>query len=192
MDVSKGGLSQNVRNAIFMHTSPRSVTPEATTYTAGQTMTMTVKGPTKGGTAAGLLLFVKASNGAHVGSFDGFNATRWQTLDQQCSKWGVAKTTLSHLSVDDKPNPFTFKWTAPKSGVGQVEVRGIVVTKDKSTWQVFNPVAVNGPGNVSAIATNTTANSTTGSTNDASANGYGVGQLLISFAAPIAFAMLAF
>lgn len=87
--------------------------PDTNSYTPGKQIKVTVDPKNAGDIFEGLLLFARATNNAHLGTWevvDGF-----QTLDNQCKDWGLAKSTLSHAAERKNKGPMTFTWTAVSS-----------------------------------------------------------------------------
>lgn len=115
----------------------------ADNYNPGDQITVTVNGP---GEAEGMLLFARATNNAHLGTWD--TPDKFQTLDEDCAEWGLEGSTLSHQGEIGQEGPLEFTWTAPSQGLGNIEFRGLIVSGGKESWQQFEPVSVSGPGSI--------------------------------------------
>lgn len=115
---------------------------------------VTVNPPPNSNSFIGLLLFGENAQNVHVGIWTNLQST-FQTLDQQCSKFGVAGSTLSHSSNAVKSGPMSFSWTAPSVDAGNVTFRGLVVTSSSSVWMQFSPTSITASSN----STNTTSGS---------------------------------
>jgi hypothetical protein len=107
---------------------------------------VTLKPKTDGEAFKGLLLFARATNNAHLGTWE--TPAGFQTLDEQCKLFGRAKSTLSHADGTEKDGPLTLTWNPPKRALGNLEFRGLLVTKDKTTWMALAPVVVTGAGSI--------------------------------------------
>lgn len=134
------------------------LTSDTKTYTPGKAMKITLNPKSNGAKFTGLLLFARATNNAHLGQWVQISSD-YQTLDDQCKQYGLAKSTLSHASGIQKTAPISFTWQPPATGLGDVEFRGIVVTTGKTTWMQMTPLLVNGTGSLSDTAQFPTTNS---------------------------------
>ena len=158
-----------------------SLTSRSKSYSPGENVKITLTPKANGAKFKGLLLFARAVNNAHLGEWQEISG--FQTLDNQCAKFGLEKSTLSHSSGVDKTAPMTFEWTPPQVGLGNVEFRGIVVTGGKTTWMQLSPLLVNGTGTLAdglqSSVGNTTAN---GTPSGASANVFGNSLMTVGVA----------
>ena len=164
------------------------LTASKTQYGAGEKIKITLGHKQSGSKFKGLLLYANTPDGKHPGAWD--TPSGFIGLDDQCKTLGGAKSTLSHNS-DSEQSGMEFTWTAPSGGAGNIEIRGLIVTKDATTWQQFKPLALKGPGGKSSgtNGTNgTTSNTTkTPSGNFASSNSYNSVSAVLGAAAMFFF-----
>jgi hypothetical protein len=130
------------------------LTASKTNLTGGDKIKITVGNKQNGSKFKGLLLYANVTGDRHIGQWD--VPVGFITLDEQCKASGGAKTTLSHGNANEK-SQMEFTWTAP-ANVGAVEIRGLIVTKDDTTWQQFKPLALKGNG-TTAVQTPAPSNS---------------------------------
>ncbi|KAI3631725.1 hypothetical protein MIR68_010198 [Amoeboaphelidium protococcarum] len=122
-------------------------------YGPNQSLDITIGSNTNQTGFKGILLYARVVSGkyqhAHVGQFQiesDSNAKKdFTTLDKQCENYGRAGSTLSHANSNLKKLPMVLTWIAPATqDLGDLEFRGIIVGKEKTSWMTFTPVKIRG------------------------------------------------
>ncbi|XP_013421686.1 putative defense protein 3 [Lingula anatina] len=119
--------------------SPYTVSVQVSSYTPGQTVNVTVRGTED---FRGLLLQArKAGTDEVVGTFQ----TPPSKFKFRPCPDGGANNGITHIDTSTKNN-MTFMWTAPSTGVGNVQFYGTVLKEKPTYWVKLTSSVISGEG----------------------------------------------